>query len=198
MTQLPTTPYLDRPRPRKHNERFVGGTLIATHIETSEQQVAALADPDRVRPRSCQACRWPRLHVHERRTRLLGGLGSGRIQILIFRCANRPCRVVWRVLPAFMARYLWRRWSQVSAALDEGSSRRPVPKRTRRRWRRRLREQARMLVVVLAQLGPRQAPALARIGLGASRGEVIGAFGLQRLAELAALVDHLAAGVRVM
>ncbi|WP_153258175.1 hypothetical protein [Enhygromyxa salina] len=52
-----------------------------------------------------------------------------------------------------------------------------------------------MLVVVLAQLGP----AVTALDLDAVRREVIlGYGGLVRLAELAALVDHLAAGVRVM
>ena len=193
MTQLPPTPYLDHRRPRKS-----GGTVIAADIVTHEQHAAALADPDLERPKRCPACGCPRVHVHERRTRLLDGLGSARVEILIFRCAERSCRVVWRVLPAFLARHLWRAWARIVEALDEARERCSTPKRTRRRWLSRLRERATILIVVLASLGPARPPAVAALGLDATRGEVIAAFGLARLAALAALVDHLVPGVRVM
>ena len=193
VTQLPPTPYLDHVRPRKR-----GGTLIANDIVTDEQHAAALANPDLARPESCPACDGAPLHVHERRTRLLDGLGSARVEILIFRCAAPSCRVVWRVLPTFLARHLWRVWARIVEALDEARARCSTPKRTRQRWLSRLRERATMLIVVLATLGPGRPPALAALGLDAVRGQVIAAFGLARLAALAALVDRLAAGVRVM
>ena len=198
MTQLPPTPYLDHRRPRKRGDDFVGGTLIAAEIVTYEQHAAALANPDLERPQRCAACDGPRVHVHERRMRLLDGRGSARVEILIFRCARASCRVVWRVLPAFLARHLWRAWTRIIEALDEARARSSTPKRTRQRWLRRLRERATMLVVVLAQLGPARPPAVATLGLDATRREVIVGFGLARLAGLAALVDRLAPGVRVM
>ena len=198
MTQLPPTPYLDRRRPRKIDDKYVGGTQIAAHIVTLEQHAAALANPDLERPPWCAACDYPDVHVHERRTRLLDGLGSARIEILIFRCANPACRVVWRVLPAFLARHLWRAWARIIEALDEARERYSTPERTRRRWLRRLRERATTLVVVLAQLGPARSAAVRALGLDATRREVIDAFGLARLAALAALVDRLVPGVRVM
>jgi hypothetical protein len=143
------------------------------------------------------ACKWRVLHVHERRTRNLDGLGSETTDILIFRCAR--CRVVWRVLPAFLARHLWRTWAAVIEALDETRERHKTPKRTRQRWLKRLRERASMLVVVLGQLGPRRSEAVTQLGRHAIRGEVIDAFGGRAfLAELAALIDHLVPGVRVM
>lgn len=197
MLQLPTTPYLDRPRPRKIGDKFKGGTVIAEDIVTLEEHAAALANPDLVRPRECAACQWPVLHVHDRRTRKLDGLGSESTEILIFRCAS--CRVVWRVLPALLARHLWRTWSAICKALDEARERRSTPERTCQRWRRRLRERATMLVVVLGQLGPERPPAIAQLGLDATRREVVEAFGgLARLTGLAALVDRLVPGVRVM
>lgn len=197
MLQLPTTPYLDRPRPRKIGDKFKGGTLIASDIVTLDEQAAALANPDLVRPRECAACGSPRLHVHDRRTRKLDGLGSEVVEILIFRCAS--CRVVWRVLPAFLARQLWRAWKAIADALDEARARKSTPERTRRRWRRRLRERATMLVVVLGQLGPARTRAVAKLETQVTRGEVVAAFGgLAQLAELAALIDHLVPGVRVM
>lgn len=197
MHQLPPTPYLDHPRPRKIDDGYVGGTLIAADIVTHEQHAAALANPDLERPELCAACDCPRLHVHERRTRLLDGLGSATVDILIFRCAD--CRVIWRVLPAILARHLWRAWARVIEALDEARQRSSTPARTRRRWLTRLREGAAMLVVVLASLGPARPPAAVGLGFGASRREVIVAYGgVGRLAELAALVDHLVPGIRVM
>jgi len=174
----------------------VGGTLIAETITTLDQHAAALSNPDLERPRRCAACESSRVHVHERRTRLLDGHGSARVEILIFRCAE--CRVVWRVLPAFLARHLWRVWARVTEALDAARGRCSTPKRTRQRWQWRLRERATMLVVVLAQLGPARSPALCALSHDATRRAVIGAFGLTRLAALAVLVDRLAPGVRVM
>lgn len=198
MRQLPPTPYLDHPRPRKNSDgEHVGGTLIATDIVTLEQQAAALAEPSRVCPPRCQACDWPVLHVHERRARRLDGRGSESVDILIFRCA--ACRVVWRVLPAILARHLWRTWDEVAKALDEACDRSTTPIRTRRRWHRRLRERATTLVVVLGQLGPARVRAVAELVIDAMRRDVIAAFGgVARLAELAGLVDHLVPGVRVM
>ena len=200
MNQLPTTPYLDRPRPRKRGDKYVGGTLIADEIVTLEQHYAALATPDLIRVKACAACDWPVVHVHDRRTRKLDGLGSATIDILIFRCARPGCRVVWRVLPAFLARHLWRTWERVGAALGSGGGKRSrTPTRTRRRWLGRLREPARTMVVVLGRLGPQRPPSVAELSLGATRRKVIEAFGgFARLAELAALIDRLVPGVRVM
>lgn len=197
MTQLPPTPYLDRPRPRKIGDKFVGGTLIASEVVTLDDQAAALADPDLVRPSECAACLWSVLHVHERRTRKLDGFVSKSTEILIFRCAR--CRVVWRVLPAFLARHLWRAWDRIGEALDDARERCSTPDRTRRRWRMRLRERATMLVAVSGLLGPARSLPVAELGHDATRRSVIEAFGgLALLARLAALVDHLVPGVRVM
>ena len=197
MRQLPQTPYLDHPRPRNKGDKYVGGTLIAADIVTLEQHATALANPDLERPGECAACEWPTVHVHDRRTRVLDGLGSATVEVLIFRCAS--CRVIWRVLPGFLARHLWRTWKRVVEALDEGRERSTTPQRTRQRWRRRLRGRASMLVVVLGQLGPRRLRAVAELTLDATRREVIEAFGGRTcLATLATLIDHLVPGVRVM
>jgi hypothetical protein len=197
VTQLPTTPYLDRPRPRKIGDKYVGGTVIAAHVVTLAQHEAALANPDLVRPRECAACKWPTLHVHERRSRKLDGLGSASTDILIFRCAR--CQVVWRVLPALLARHLWRTWDAISIALDKGHNRSTTPMRTLLRWLQRLCEHARMLIVVLGQWGPACPRAVAELGVDATRRHVIEAYGgFGRLADLAQIVDHLVPGVRVM
>lgn len=200
MTQLPTTPYLDHPRPRKRDGKYKGGTLIAPQVVTFDHHHAALTNSDLVRPRQCAACEWMVLHVHGRRTRKLDGLGSQTTDILVFRCARPECRVTWRVLPAFLARHLWRTWDAVSDALGMDRTRSSsTPKRTRRRWVRRLCEQAATLVVVLGQLGPARPLAVAALGLDATRRDVVEAFGgLAKLAKLAVRVDHLVPGVRVM
>lgn len=171
--------------------------MIAAHIVTLAQHEASLANPDLVRPHDCSACKWPILHVHERRSRKLDGLGSASTEILIFRCAR--CQVVWRVLPALLARHLWRTWAAIGDALDDAHSRNTTPKRTLLRWLQRLCELARMLIVVLGQWGPTCPRAVAELGLDATRRNVIEAFGgFGRLAGLAQLVDHLVPGVRVM
>jgi len=195
----PPVTYLDRPYPRKQK----GGTLLARGVRTLEEQLRALADPDRVRPAVCPTCRAHGMHVHERRERVLAGEINGppHIGILIFRCADEDCGAVWRILPEFLARHLWRRWTLVGVAL--GSARpgqHAVPARTLRRWRARLAMLAAVLVVLLGQSSVASHVALARgISSGATRGEVAeGLGGLTNLAESACLFHHLAPGVRLM
>jgi hypothetical protein len=197
IAELPSTPCLDRPSSSR------GGTLIAAQIEDVQAQHEALAQPDRMRPDGgCPTCGTGRMHVHSRRDRkLYGHIGVASIPVLVFRCAREQCRALWRVLPKFLARHLWRAWPTVADALE----RRPgtsctVPRQTRRRWRARLRERAAVLVAVLATSGNgtlvQQAAAL---GSGALRREVLAAFGgPHQLPTLAALVHRLVPGVRVM
>lgn len=195
---LPPSPCLDRPSPSSSK----GGTVIARHITTLREQRQALAEPDLVRPEDCWTCGIGALHVHERRERTLRGHhGAATIGVLIFRCAQPGCRAVWRVLPAFLARHLWRAWSTVAEALTpETEARSSVPARTRDRWRTRLRERAAVLIAVLGGSGQRSVvERAAALGSGAVRREVIDAFGgLARVAMLAAQVHHLVRGVRVM
>lgn len=176
--------------------------MIAHELTTLRQQRQALAEPDLVRPDDCLTCGVGSLHVHERRERKLRGHPDGAaISVLIFRCAQPGCRAVWRVLPAFLARHLWRAWSTVAEALNPATeARSSVPKRTRTRWRARLRERAAVLVAVLGSSGPRSVvERAAALGSGALRHEVIDAFGgLARLPVLAARIHHLVRGVRVM
>jgi hypothetical protein len=194
---LPSTPCLDRPSSSR------GGTLIAAHIEDVEAQREALAEPDRVRPSdNCRACGIGHLHVHSRRERkLYGHIGVPSISILVFRCARQECRALWRVLPKFLARRLWRAWSTVANAVETKPGEPcPVPRRTRLRWKARLRERAAVLVAVLATSGNvTLVQRAASLGAGALRREVLAAFGGPSvLPMLAALVHRLVPGVRVM
>ena len=191
-------PYLDRPRPRKQK----GGTVIARKVRTMEEHQEALVTPDRVRPGRCDRCRIGLMHVHERRSRVFAGEfeGAPETEILIFRCGRRrECGATWRVLPHFLARHLWRRWTLVGLVVAD-EPRHRVPRRTQQRWRRRLRDTAAVLVALLGHAPrPEWRDAAARAGAEATRLDIIGACGGPgRLDELASVIDQLAPGVRVM
>jgi hypothetical protein len=120
------------------------------------------------------------------------------VQILVFACA--ACSATWRVLPAFLARHLWRSWATIERALAgkpaTGSAGR-VPERTVQRWRARLAQSARLPSQVLVVAGGRLRELAERVGLLASRDELVAAYGCG-LAALAALLHRLAPGVRLM
>ena len=190
--------YLDRPYPRKQK----GGTVIARQVRTLEEHLLALADPDRVRLTGCMQCKIGRLHVHERRERVLAGEVEGPplIDILIFRCSRKnACGAVWRVLPEFLARHLWRRWTLVGVVLA-GEPNHRVPARTVQRWRARLASTAAVLVALLGQAAqPRWLDVAAHAEVHATRRELVEtAGGPSHLAELARIVHELQPGVRVM
>jgi hypothetical protein len=190
-------PYLDRGRPAKQK----GGTLLAPEIRTLQEHEAALANPDLVRPSACLRCRVARVHVHERRGRVFRGevKGPAGTEVLIFRCADeKNCGAIWRVLPAFLARHLWRRWSVVGASvLRRPADRHRVAPRTQQRWRARLQTSAAVLVALLGATGLERWTGLAaRVGAAGTRGELIEAAG--SLPELACAIDHCQPGVRVM
>jgi hypothetical protein len=163
------------------------------------------------------------MHIHEYRERVLAGAPEVSTEIAIFRCADRErCGAVTRVLPGFVARFLWRAWPAVEQTLlvepaadddeDQDEDQRPpaVPPRTRRRWRARLESSAAALVVALGSASS-TVPALHRVvqqvGLDGTRAEFVEAFvtkaapdtrpGL-RLATTAAVVHRLVPGVRLM
>lgn len=190
-------PYLDRGRPAKQK----GGTVIARHIRTLEEHEAALADPDAVRPPGCLRCRVAAVHVHERRHRVFQGETDGPpgTDVLIFRCADQDnCGAVWRVLPAFLARHLWRRWSVVETSVVRPQPNRDrVSSRTRQRWRARLRTSAAVLVTLLAASGiARWSQLAATVGAATSRSGLVAH--ASSLPELAYVVDRQMPGVRVM
>jgi hypothetical protein len=195
--QVVPGPYLDRPRPRKQK----GGTVLARHITTLEQHEAALADPALLNLSGCLSCTVGLLHGHDRRERIFAGEvgGPGRTEILVFRCSRRDeCGATWRVLPHFLARHLWRRWTLVGVVLEDGRHR--VPLRTRQRWRPRRSSAAAVLVALLGQAAtPDWNEVAQRAGADATRGELVTtAGGPAVLADLAATLDHLEPGVRLM
>lgn len=167
-----------------------------------------MKDPSSYLPEECK-CGCTRLHLHDRRTRCLRGTltrdgGFAVTIILVFLCTS--CSATWRVLPAFLARHLWRTWETVANALSEEppQGQPKVPERTRQRWRARLGQAARMATQVLASSGGTAQRAVAQqVGLEARRQELVTAFaaaftGGVVLLRLAELLHRLAPGIRLM
>jgi hypothetical protein len=197
-------PCLDRPRPSSQK----GGTLIAENVADLGTHRRLICDPDGYRPSECQNCYHPVLHMHERRYRLLlGDPEVTRVDIAIYRCAN--CDGVWRILPRFVARHLWRSWRVVEAATSEAGtppSQPKVPERTLLRWHERLRSKASLLVQLLATSGnPCLEAVVHALGIDAVRGALVASytasFSLRpgaQLASLSALIHRLGPGIRLM
>jgi len=162
------------------------------------------------------------MHIHDYRPRLLLGHAGQSTEIARFRCSNRKeCGAVVQVIPALLARWLWRSWETVEAAMEpaaprsEASDAEPpaaavVPERTRRRWRARLSASAAMLIAALATaLGASTwlGGIVKTVGLAGSRAEAVAAFRTQATplpspalayAALAAVLHRVAPGLRLM
>jgi hypothetical protein len=130
-----------------------------------------------------------------------------RIDIVRYVCASPECRATWRVLPAFVARHLWRRWTTVARTIagNPGHTSAPVPARTRRRWKARLASAARQL---LHLLGQHDDVAVARfasvLSFDSTRRDLIDLFiagrvlGAHALADIASTVHALEPGIRLV
>jgi len=193
---------------RPYSSSQKGGTLIAEDVcdlATHEQRLGA---PDQYRPAACGRC-GGKLHIHDLRPRQMLGDAQIATEVLRFRCADRSgCGAVWQIVPALLARRLWRTWSVVHSAVVEtaGAQRPVVPARTRRRWRARLAASARAVVVALADTGKQAWTAIAlAVGLDGRRLDLVRQYAAAMgsaagacLAELAALVHRLTPGMRLM
>jgi hypothetical protein len=193
-------------------DKYKGGTRIAEDVWDLAEHERRLADPDGYRPESCARCLHRGLHVLCYPVRLL--LADGRaptVRIVQYICARDDCGATWRILPAFLARHLWRSWPTVErTVLAKDTPARcdapKVPERTKRRWRSRLASTARVLVVLLGTSGSAELAAIGNsVGLDASRAQVVAVHARAaatapgfRLAALAALVDRLERGIRLM
>lgn len=177
-----------------------GGTLINETVIDLAAHETMMKDPGSYRPAECR-CGCTRLHLHDRRERKVRGSGSGVVTVVIFLCAK--CFATWRVLPACLARCLWRTWEVVEAALFEGQ-RVPVPARTVQRWHARLTRAAVSATQALATSGDPMLRAVAqRVGLAASRDALVQAYAAAAetpalLAPLAVLLHRLSPGLRLM
>jgi len=179
-----------------------GGTIIDERVHELSVHETMMKDPASYRPAECR-CGCTRLHLHDRRERRLLGAGSAVVMVVIFLCAK--CFATWRVLPAFVARCLWRRWEVVEDALfSERERERAVPARTTQRWRASLAQAARVATQALAASGDSTLRAVAQqAGLDASRGALVKAYAKvtgssSLLAPLAALLHRLSPGLRLM
>jgi len=146
-----------------------GGTIVAEDVTDLATHERRLCDPDGYRPKFCPRCRDTTLHVHDYRERVLRA-EPGRPVASIVRHECVGCEAIWQVLPAFIARHLWRTWQVVEHTLtgatpapSESEARRwpPVAERTRRRWRARWLRAAQFLAQVLATCGEASWAALA-------------------------------------
>jgi hypothetical protein len=192
--------------------RYKGGTLIAEDVQDYETHRKRIASPDAYRPERCRRCDGDVLHVHDYPQRQPRGEPGLPPVITIVRhiCADPSCRATWRILPAFLARHLWRVWPTVEGTMRTRSPPPPVPaqvpRRTARRWRERLASRAKQLVLLLATSGGVLLETIAKCaGLDATRLTLVEvhaqvtATPLERqLAELAALVHRLERGLRLM
>lgn len=183
-----------------------GGTLIAEDVHDMQEHARRLCDPDGYRPPWCPRCGHGVLHVHGYRERVLLAYPETPVAtVVVHQCARAACGATWRILPAFIARRLWRAWVTVETETLHGTpspSRPPVPATTVRRWLARLASSARHLVQVLAAAGDAALTVIAAgVGLDASRGQLAQAAdvrGAERLASLAVLAHRLCPGARLM
>lgn len=197
---------------RTYESSQKGGTLIAEDVTDRSSHERRLCDPDGYRPPVCPRCGHDKLHVHDYRHRTLRGEAasteSARSSIMVVRHRCARCEATWRILPRFVARFLWRTWQVVEhqALGSPPSEAPPIPSRTVARWRARLMSAARHLVAALATSGNAAlASVVHAVGLDATRREVVLAYAAllaipepARVAALAALVHRLAPGLRVM
>ena len=178
-----------------------GGTLIAEQVLELSMHEAMMKNPASYRPAECR-CGCTRLHLHDRRERKVLGAGIAVVTVVIFLCAD--CSATWRVLPAFLARCLWRTWEVVEAALFESERQVPVPARTVQRWHARLAQAALASTQALATSGDPTLRAVAkRVGLEATRATLVEAYAAavrtsSLLAPLAALLQRLSPGIRLV
>jgi hypothetical protein len=189
--------------------RFRGGTVIVADVHALAEHVRRLQTADGYRPALCARCGGERLHLHDHLHRVLTGEPSAmQIDIVRYICASPECRATWRVLPAFVARHLWRRWDTVARTIagDPGQSlTTPVPARTRRRWKARMASAARQL---LHLLGQHDEAAVARfasvLSFDSTRRDLVELFiagrvlGADALADIACTIHVLEPGVRLV
>ncbi len=190
-----------------------GGTLIderVVDLKVHERMLACAG----YRPDSgCPHC-GQYLHIHDYRSRQL--VADPAVAILVVRFWCPSCEATWQVLPALVARRLWRSWSVVeqAVALDEpepaaepaAAPEPDVPARTRRRWLSRLASTAALLVTTLGGAERPELIAVAGVvGLDGTRAELVREYAAhlqlgraQRLSQLAARIHRLAPGVRLM
>ena len=197
-------PCLVRPYPSSQK----GGTLIAEHVTDRAEHRRRLCDPDGYRPGECPRCHHRGLHVHDHLDRTLAADGV-EISIGIVRYRCTACEATWRILPAFVARHLWRSWDTLEAHTRSAPAPKtlpPVPERTQRRWRARWRASAvALLHLFAASWAAPLVHTATTVGHDGTRGELVRTYAAvagqaagNPLAAVAGLVHRLMPGVRLM
>jgi Domain of unknown function (DUF6431) len=190
-----------------------GGTLIAEDVTDWATHDRRICNPDGYRPPCCPRCGERRLHVHDYRERQLRADPDTPVATIV-RHACVACAAIWQILPAFIARHLWRTWDVVAHTVTEqeapsatGPQRGPtIPARTARRWRARWQRPVRALTQILAASGAAAWAALAgRLPPDATCADLITGYidltGLWTgppLAAVAALLYRLQPSVRLL
>jgi hypothetical protein len=93
-----------------------GGTVIAEEVIERSEHERRLLDPGTYREvvTPCVACKGTSLHAHCFRTRTLRPAARGAPSVIItIRLYLCTCGAVFTVLPAFVARHLWRAWKTI-------------------------------------------------------------------------------------
>jgi hypothetical protein len=139
---------------RSYKSREVkGGTVIADDVWDREVHRQKLLDPDDYRgyigPCWNPDCDCAKVHALCFRIRVLYPARKGHTveeeDIRLYRCPKEKggCGAVYTVLPAFVARHLWRNWQTVE---DVCEGKRKAPRSTTERWYGRLVSSAKQLV----------------------------------------------------
>lgn len=178
-----------------------GGTLVDEQATDLAAHLRRSLFPALCRPGACR-CGSSGLHGHGWRERhprqlVVDGWPVAVVTIRVFRCT--ACSATWRILPAFLARHLWRSWDVIERETSDTprGAAPAVPPRTVQRWRARLAQSARLLAQVLAVAGGALRGLAQRAGLDCSRAELLLAFD-GSLGALALLLHRLAPGIRLM
>ena len=180
-----------------------GGTIIAEDVLDLGVHLERLLDPDSYRPEECRHCGCGRNHAHCFRERILREGDPGEppvvVTIRLFSCA--ACGAVFTILPAFIARHLWRAWKTIEHVAGGKAK---APKRTMARWLSRLGSDASQLVQVFTTSvdgAVSEALVRSRPSIRSAFLAVLKPFLSRRssvFARLAAWIHRLAAGVRLM
>jgi hypothetical protein len=138
---------------RTYKSRGVkGGTIIAEGVLDLKTHRSLLPDPEGYRPSSCWCCGRKRPHAHCFRERVLRPPSPDEPPVIetirLYFCPG--CGAVFTVLPAVIARHLWRLWKTVE---DVSSTRSHAPPTTMARWFSRLSSSAARLVQALLAVG---------------------------------------------
>lgn len=181
-------------------------TIIAEDVRDLETHRKKILDPDEYRAAigACWACGSKTLHALCFRERVLRGAVSNApvvATVRLYRCALRTCGAVFTVLPAVIARHLWRLWETVEAAT---TGKLEVPDGTRRRWFGRLRSCGSQILQAFTTRAASilSVDSIQRLSKSTIRSEILDAFRTLFTAQVFALVSawihRLEPGIRLM